>query len=39
VGAVSLRAVEEIFTVNLDGSDLHDSSPGGAVDQDPAWSY
>ena len=29
----------EIFTVNLDGSDLHDSSPGGAVDQDPAWSY
>jgi Tol biopolymer transport system component len=29
----------EIFTVNLDGSDLHDSSPGGVVNQDPAWSY
>jgi Tol biopolymer transport system component len=29
----------EIFTINLDGSELHDSSPGGAVDQDAAWSY
>lgn len=29
----------EIFTVNTDGTGLHDSSPGGAVDQDPAWSY
>jgi Tol biopolymer transport system component len=27
----------EIFTINVDGTGLHDSSPGGAVDQDPAW--